>query len=251
MAPEQFDGTHVSPATDLYALGVLLYERLAGRPMFDPQLSATALMRHHLDVTPPPLDEVPRPLADLVMWTLEKDPASRPQAALPFAVELAEVASNVLGGGWLTRSGVRTHLADEVREAVDGSPSDVPLAPTSTAAGVERRPATTTTTTTWNATTNTATNALDDLGLPDNHRPGIPTQGRSRRRHRGVVAAGATAIAAVLVAVTSVLLATNGDDGPGATAPSGPPPPATATASAEPPVANLNAAAGPVIDLRI
>ncbi|WP_146776643.1 serine/threonine-protein kinase, partial [Parafrankia sp. Ea1.12] len=59
MAPERFLGGRLGPATDLYALGVLLYELLTGAPPFDPALSAPALIHHHLSVLPPPPAGVP------------------------------------------------------------------------------------------------------------------------------------------------------------------------------------------------
>nr|MDT0664203.1 serine/threonine-protein kinase [Micromonospora sp. DSM 115978] len=52
MAPEQIAGTRLGPATDLYALAVMLYELLAQRPPFDRNLPVAALLHHHLSVLP-------------------------------------------------------------------------------------------------------------------------------------------------------------------------------------------------------
>ncbi|MEX5638077.1 serine/threonine-protein kinase, partial [Parafrankia sp. FMc2] len=52
MAPEQIDGGRLGPATDLYALGVVLYQLLTGAPPFDPRQPVQALWRQHL--TDPP-----------------------------------------------------------------------------------------------------------------------------------------------------------------------------------------------------
>uniref|UniRef100_UPI001EF6EE82 serine/threonine-protein kinase n=1 Tax=Frankia sp. CIT1 TaxID=2880974 RepID=UPI001EF6EE82 len=63
MAPEQITGGRLSPATDLYALGILLYELLTGTPPFDPTLPIRTLWQHHLDTTPAPPIGVPPPIA--------------------------------------------------------------------------------------------------------------------------------------------------------------------------------------------
>jgi hypothetical protein len=96
MAPEQLHDHPVTPRTDLYALGCLLYEMLAGEPVFA-ATSPAGLMRLHLDATPAPLlrPGVPPGLDALVRQLLEKDPARRPSDAmgtlgrlLPYVVPL-------------------------------------------------------------------------------------------------------------------------------------------------------------------
>ncbi|GIH93817.1 hypothetical protein Psi01_44470 [Planobispora siamensis] len=81
VSPEQASGDTMTPATDLYSLGVVAYECLTGRPPFvaDNQV-AIALM--HLNDPPPPLPEnVPAPVRDLVLECLSKDPTHRPAGA--------------------------------------------------------------------------------------------------------------------------------------------------------------------------
>jgi eukaryotic-like serine/threonine-protein kinase len=85
MSPEQAAG---DPATDhrsdIYALGVVAYEALAGRPLFDAR-SAHQMVTAHMTEAPVPIDarrpDVPATLAALIMRSLAKDPAERPESA--------------------------------------------------------------------------------------------------------------------------------------------------------------------------
>lgn len=81
LAPELASGGEAVPATDMYALGCLLYELLAGRPPFVAERSV-AVINQHLNDPPPPLrslrPDVPEDLARLVADLLAKDPRQRP-----------------------------------------------------------------------------------------------------------------------------------------------------------------------------
>ncbi|WP_250279545.1 serine/threonine-protein kinase, partial [Frankia sp. Cppng1_Ct_nod] len=93
MAPEQIDSGRLSPATDLYALAVVLYELLSGTPPFDPTLPLMSLFRHKLEVTPPPPAGVPDSVAAVLMRTLANDPSARHPSAYAFALDLASAAA--------------------------------------------------------------------------------------------------------------------------------------------------------------
>lgn len=81
IAPEQAAGRQVTPAVDVYALGVTAYECLTGWPPFRGG-TPMEVAQHHITSTPPPLPPtVPRSVRDLVMAMLTKDPARRPTAA--------------------------------------------------------------------------------------------------------------------------------------------------------------------------
>lgn len=77
MAPEQFRLEHAATPTDLYALGCIAYELLAGhRPFLGPDLSR----QHQNDPIPPLPDGIPAPLNALVRQLLAKEANARPDA---------------------------------------------------------------------------------------------------------------------------------------------------------------------------
>jgi serine/threonine protein kinase len=80
-APEQILERQVTPKTDLYALGCVLYELLAGRPPF----TGDRLADQHLHEVPLPLlvhaPHVPAELAEITLQLLEKEPDRRPEDA--------------------------------------------------------------------------------------------------------------------------------------------------------------------------
>jgi eukaryotic-like serine/threonine-protein kinase len=94
MAPEQAKGTsrHVGPAADVYSLGAILYEMLAGRPPFLPEDSETAITVRVLTEDPVSpawhRPEVPRDLETICMKCLQKEPRHRYASAAALAEDL-------------------------------------------------------------------------------------------------------------------------------------------------------------------
>ncbi len=92
MAPEYLHGQVVSPAQDAYALGVVLFELVAGAPPFSGSLYD--IVTAHIELEPPSAasvnPDVPRDLDTLIADLLAKDPASRPTAAQARARALCE-----------------------------------------------------------------------------------------------------------------------------------------------------------------
>jgi hypothetical protein len=94
MAPEQARGLAATPATDVYGVGVVLYEMLAGRPPFAGS-SVVELAFSHVHDSPPPLPaQVPAPLAQVVDRALAKDPHERFADGAAMARALSEVGTH-------------------------------------------------------------------------------------------------------------------------------------------------------------
>jgi hypothetical protein len=83
LAPERLTGGAVVPASDVYALGVLLYKLLTGHPPWSVE-STTQMLKAHVYVEPAPLPAlpgVPSAVAAMIDRCLRKDPRSRPTAS--------------------------------------------------------------------------------------------------------------------------------------------------------------------------
>lgn len=90
-SPEQIMGGPLGPATDIYSLGVVLYEMVCGRGPFDDVGDAYAIGAAHAQRPPPPLSRfanVPEALERLVLSMLAKDGSQRPRDCFTIASEL-------------------------------------------------------------------------------------------------------------------------------------------------------------------
>jgi serine/threonine-protein kinase len=96
MSPEQIDAGPIDARSDLYALGLVLYELLAGRPPFESG-SPRELLNLQCTAAPPPLPEairagLPRGVERLMLELLEKSPDKRPGSAADVLAELEPFA---------------------------------------------------------------------------------------------------------------------------------------------------------------
>src|SRR5206468_2452347 len=94
---EQAAGKPVTPASDIYGLGVVTYESLTGRRPFDDG-SPVAVAMAHINNKPPALPkEVPPLVADFVNRALDKDPGRRQPSAGDFGRTALALAATMRG----------------------------------------------------------------------------------------------------------------------------------------------------------
>src|SRR6266700_4288828 len=90
VAPERGTGGPATPASDIYSLGVVLYQMLAGTPPFTGSDPVQLVAAHSHSPVPPLPADVPEALANCCLRAMAKDPARRPPSALAFASLLRE-----------------------------------------------------------------------------------------------------------------------------------------------------------------
>jgi serine/threonine-protein kinase len=91
MAPEQLAGKEVTRRSDIFALGLVLYELFTGKRVFEAK-SLDELIRLHEKSAPPTpssrVKDIEPPVERVILWCLEKDPKARPASAIQVAAAL-------------------------------------------------------------------------------------------------------------------------------------------------------------------
>jgi serine/threonine protein kinase len=129
MSPEQIRGEKATQQSDIYSMGVTLYELIAGRPPLNGG-TTYELMMAHLNITPTPLAElrpdIPARLSDIIAKALEKEPAKRFATAAEFLEALRSQSMPDLAG---TTTALTPRALQEVTTGKVSQPITGPLPP--------------------------------------------------------------------------------------------------------------------------
>jgi hypothetical protein len=131
IAPEQASGAGLSPAADVYAAAVMLYELLSGQLPYSEEGGALAIVFRHVHEDPQPLNSMVspaiEPLANVVMRALARKPTERFATAEDFGVALCQAAVASFGPGWLARTDLALFAGGRIGEELGRSPLPVVL----------------------------------------------------------------------------------------------------------------------------
>lgn len=130
MAPEQVDGAGVDARTDIYALGIIIYEMVTGRPPFEGDSTMALAYKQKNEAPRPPVQHnplVPAALNALILKCLEKDPSRRYQDAAAVLADLDRISEGLAATGASrslrprTRTGGRPRPAGRTRLVLGGA----------------------------------------------------------------------------------------------------------------------------------
>jgi hypothetical protein len=141
MAPEQARGDDLTPAADVYAAGVMLYELLSGQLPWLGAQTAAELLHQRLEEDPIHLREqaphVPGPIAEVVMRAIEREIEDRFERAEDLGIAIGEACAESWGIEWLDHTEVALVGSDRLSRAARTTSerrpaaAPVPVPPTS------------------------------------------------------------------------------------------------------------------------
>jgi len=102
MSPEQVRGEPVDQRSDLYSMGVSIYEMVTGQLPFRGHSNYSVMSAHLQEVPQPPIvlrPDLPKGLSDIILMAMAKDPKDRFQSAEAFSNALRSVISGTAGAG--------------------------------------------------------------------------------------------------------------------------------------------------------
>ena len=133
LSPEQAQGLAVTAASDLYSIGVILYEALTGFVPFKADSAVAVALKQVSEVPRPPSElnpAVPKALDAVVLKAMAKDPANRFQSADEFDAALTEAERNPSGAPVETASFAPVPVATpETAEPAAAAPAESPPPP--------------------------------------------------------------------------------------------------------------------------
>ncbi len=122
MSPEQVRGNPVDARSDVYSMGIVLYELAAGRRPFESESTWAVLEAQMNQMPTPPADvnpTVPQALNDIIMRALQKDPAERFQSADEFRLFVESVGGAPVSKPATTFSPTRLNQGSMIQAASD------------------------------------------------------------------------------------------------------------------------------------
>jgi serine/threonine-protein kinase len=120
MSPEQGRGVPLDRRSDIYAVGIVAYEMLNGKPPFDGRIPTEVVMMHLRDKPAPLPSSVPPSVAALVMKSLEKEPSKRQQTTEELDQECQAALAELQGGRMTPPTGAPAYGAPPM--AASGPP---------------------------------------------------------------------------------------------------------------------------------